>query len=359
VDRSVNPVHETKVRKLRVDVEALTTSPAIGANKISIDGLIQAAGSFRLRGALPGGQGELDFALKQLDLVSFDSLAHTSGWQIESGSTSLNSAIVASDGRYETKNELVLHGLDLASKGDDRFSAQFGMSAEMALALLRDQSGDIAISAPITLDAGGAGVALGPIILSAMRSALQGALTAPLKIFGMLIPEGAGEDSFGALPFAPGEDEPGSEAQAQLKPLAELIESRPMLGLSLEGHWSQEDRTPTARKILVELANSGGDFPKIDGTSFFARRRIASALRDGDAAEDALAQEDRALLENYIAAQEVSEARFQELAETRARSLRTKLLELGTPEEAISIATPSAADRPSVTIDLGSRPTGA
>ncbi|MBW1886497.1 MAG: DUF748 domain-containing protein [Deltaproteobacteria bacterium] len=356
VDRSVRPVHETKIQKLRIDVKALTTSPAIGANKVSIDGRIQSTGSFTLRGALPGGQGKLDFALRQLDLTSYDSLAHAAGWQIESGSTSLDSAIIASDGRLETKNELVLHGLHVASNDDSAFSSRFGMSADMALALLRDQSGDIAISAPITFDEDGAGVDLGPIVLSAMRSALQGALTSPLKMFGMLMPEGADADTLGALPFAPGEGSPGPEAHAQLKSLAELIESRPMLGLSLQGHWSPDDRIPTARMVLEELANSGGDFPEIEGGSFFARRRVASALRDGDAAVGALASEDKTLLEKYVAAQEVSEARFQQLADMRAQSLRTMLLEVGAPEEAISIATPSPANQPSVTIDFDSRP---
>jgi len=355
VDRSVKPIHETKIQKLRVRIDALTTAPTFAANEISVEGLIQSTGSFKLRGALPGGQGELDFALRQLDLVSYDSLAHAAGWQIESGSTSLDSKIIAGDGRYKTKNELVLHDLDVASKGENAFSSRFGMSADIALALLRDPSGDITISAPITFDAEGAGVDLGPIILSALRSALQGALTSPLKMFGMLIPRGSNADTLGALPFAPGEDEPGPDARVQLESLAEFVESRPMLHLSLEGHWSAEDRVPTARKILRELADSGGDFPEIDGASFFARRRVATALRAGESAEDELAPDDKTLLEKYITAQEVSETRFRALAETRAQSLRTTLLELGAPAEALSIGTTSPSEQPSVTIDLDSR----
>jgi hypothetical protein len=229
------------------------------------------------------------------------------------------------------------------------------MSADLALALLRDPSGDITISAPITFDADGAGVDLGPIILSALRSALQGAITSPLKMLGMLIPEGASADTFGALPFAPGEDEPGPDARAQLESLAEFIENRPMLRLSLDGHWSAEDRAPTARKILRELADSGGDFPEVDGASFLARRRVASALRAGEGAEDALAPDDKALLEKFVAAQEVSEARFRALAEARAQSLRTTLLDFGSSAEALLIGKTSPSDQPSVTIDLDSR----
>jgi hypothetical protein len=356
VDRSVKPVHETKIQKLRIRVDALTTAPAVGAKEVSADGLIQSTGSFKLRGALPGGQGELDFALEQLDLVSYDSLAGAAGWQIESGSTSLDSTIIASGDSYKTNNKLVLHGLDVASKNESEFSSRFGMPLDLALALLRDASGDISITAPVTLDAEGGGVDLGPIVLSALRSALQGALTSPLKMLGMLVPKGAGADSLGALPFAPGEDEPGPDARAQLASLAAFLESRPRLGLSFDGHWSTDDRTPTARKILRELANSGGDLPEIDGASLFARRRVATALRGDDAAEDELSPEDKELLEKYVAAQEVSQARFRALAEMRAQSLRSTLLELGAHAEALSIGSPSPSDQPSVTIDLQSRP---
>jgi hypothetical protein len=355
VDRSVKPVHETKIHKLRVRIDALTTLPTVGANAISVDGLIQSAGSFKLRGALPDGQGKLDFALKQLDLVSYDSLAAAAGWQIESGSTSLDSNIIANDGRFETKNELVLHDLDVAAKGENEFSSRFGMPADLALALLRDPSGDITISAPITFDEEGAGVDLGPIILSALRSALQGAIASPLKMLGMFVPKGSNTDTLGALLFAPGEDEPGHDVRAQLESLAAFVENRPMLGLSLDGHWSTDDRTPMARQILKERADSGGDFPEVEGASFFARRRVTRALRLGDEAEDALSADDQALLEKYVAAEQVPEARFRSLAETRSQSLRRTLIELGTPAKALSIGTMGAADQPSVTIALDSR----
>ncbi len=353
VDRSVKPTHETKIHKLRATIDAITTAPAAGAKKIAVDGLIQSTGSFKLRGELPGGQGELDFALRQLDLVSFDSLARSAGWEIETGSTSLDSAIVASHDGYRTKNKLVLHDLDVTPDDAGEFSSRFGISVDLALALLRDPSGDIPLSVPVAFTGEGAGVDVGPILLSAMRNALQGAIASPLKMLGMLVPSGASPDSLGDIPFAPGEHELQTDERSKLKSLAAFVKSRPMLSLSLRGHWSTEDRIPTAHKILEEAANSGGDFPDVDGESLFARRRVASALRArSEGKKGALAPNDEALLERYIAAQDVSEARFRALADARAQLLRSALLELGASAEALSVGTATPAEQPSVSIDL-------
>jgi hypothetical protein len=353
VDRSVNPTHETKIHKLRAKIDAITTAPAAGAKKIAVDGMIQATGSFKLRGELPSGQGELDFALRQLDLVSFDSLARSAGWEIETGTTSLDSDIVASHDGYRTKNKLVFHDLDVTPDDASDFSSRFGISVDLALALLRDPSGDIPLSVPVAITGEGAGVDVGAILLSAMRNALQGAIASPLKMLGMFVPKGASPDSLGAFPFAPGEHEPRTDERSKLESLAEFVKSRPMLSLSLHGHWSDEDRIPTALKILEESANGGGDFPEVDDASFFARRRVAAALRArAEGRGGALEPNDEALLERYVAAQEVSEARFRALADARAEWLRSSLLELGASAEALSVGTATPTEQPSVSIDL-------
>jgi hypothetical protein len=189
-----------------------------------------------------------------------------------------------------------------------------------------------------------------------MRSALQGAIASPIKMLGMLVPEGAAVDSLGAIAFPPGKAVLGLDARAQLKSLVELAESRPMLSLLLHGHWSEDDRIPTAQKIIEEKAISGDNFPEIPDTGFLARRRILAALRDRAKGEDgALRREDEALLERYVAAQDVSMSRFQALAEARAESLRAALLEFGAQPEAVSVGTSTASELPSVSIELDSR----
>jgi hypothetical protein len=353
VDRSVKPVHETKIHKLSISVSELTATPTAGAKQFSVDALIQSKGSISLRGTLPSGRGNLDFSLKKLDLVSYDSLARDAGWKIASGLTSLDSHVVANATSYRTKNTLVLHDLDVSAEDRSGFASQFGMPVDLVLALLRDAAGDITLSVPIVVDGDGAGLDYSAALLSATRGALQGAIASPMKMLGMLVPEGAAANSLGALVFAPGEPVPGIEARTPLDALAELAKNRPMLSFSLLAHWSEDDRIPTARKIIEEKAISGDDFPEIADASFFARRRIVAALFNrAKGGNEELGPEDEALLERYVAAQEVSVARFQALAEARAESIRAALLELGVPPEAVSTGTPAPSEHPSVTVEL-------
>jgi hypothetical protein len=356
VDRAVRPRHETKIHKLHVSVDDLDVAETIGAAKLSIEGLIQSAGTFTLEGALPAGEGELDFELRELDLVSYSSLARAAGWEIESGTTSLDSKIVADASGYKTKNKLVFHDLDVAPEDGEGFASRFGLSIDLVLAILRDPTGDISLSVPVSIDGDGAGVDIGAILVSALRRALQGAIVSPVKMLGMLVPEGAPAGSLGNVPFSPGEDALSGNADDQLDSLVELLASRPMLSLSLHGHWSENDRDPTARKILEEKATSGDDLPEITDASFFARRRVASALRASARGREAdLSAEDEALLARYVVAQEVSEDRLRALARARAESLRTAILELGAPPEALSVGDASSSQEPSVSIELDSR----
>lgn len=358
VDRSVKPTHETKIHQLRVALDSLATIPAPGVNKVSIDGLIQSAGSFKLRGHLPGGQGELHFSLSQLDLVSYNSLARAVGWGIETGTTSLDTTIVVAGESFKTKNKIVLHDLDVAPEDESGFSSRFGMSVDLILALLRDPSGDIPLSVPVTVDDEGAGVEIGPIVLSAVRNAIQGAIASPLKMLGMLVPKsGESADALTSLPFPPGDAEVAPDTRSQLESIVEFIDSRPMLSLTLRGHWSPEDRLPTAMKILEEKVVSGDDFPKVEDTSFFSRRRVAAALSARARSEPyELSSSDAALLERYVTAQEVTEERLRALADSRSASIQAALVELGAPTVAISVGIASASSGPSVSLGLDSSP---
>jgi len=352
VDRAVQPTHETKIHALRARVDDFATNP-LGAEKVSVDGLIQSVGSFKLRGGVPRGLGKLELALRRLDLVSYDSLASEVGWHIERGSSSLDSVLEAHGDGYRTRNELVLHDLDVTPEDGAGFSSRFGMSVDLALALLRDPAGDISLSMPIEFDADGTGVNLGPLLLSALRNALKGALASPIKMFGMLRPASGGAASFGILPFAPGEREPGPETRDRLKPLAKLLANRPMLGLALRGHWNPQDRRTLAMAILSEHALSGGALPDIENASLSAHRRVLGALR-ARAAEDegALDAKDTALLERYAKAQEVPIERYRAFAKARAEAARDALIELGAPGEALQLRAAEPADQPGVGADL-------
>ena len=87
---------------------------------------------------------------------------------------------------------------------------------------------------PRTTRKTGTRVGIGTVIAGALRQALLGALTSPLKLAGSLFGGGASAATAPAtIAFLPGRDLLRPEAEQQLDGLGQLLASRPGLGLRL------------------------------------------------------------------------------------------------------------------------------
>jgi hypothetical protein len=170
-------------------------------------------------------------------------------------------------------------------------------------------------------------------------------------MIGALIPGGDNPASFEAIPFAAGASTLSPEAREQLAPLAKFLESRPTLAAALRGQFAAEDRPWLAETMLVEMAVAGSDFPELSDAGFFAQRRIASPLADRAKGKlTPLEAEDQALLERYIEAQNVPEARALAFAQLRAEVIRDALIAADAPTEAVVLEQPSAAEAAGVSV---------
>jgi len=248
----------------------------------------------------------------------------------------------------------VLHALDVSSHDPGAFQKSFGIPIDLALALLRDPRGDISLDIPVAIDASGATTGVGTVVRGALRQALVGALSSPLKLAGALLPGGGAEASFAPLEAEPGKAELAPSAQARLEPLAALLTSRPALGLRLAGRTGPADRAPVAEAILVERALADEDWPKVEDAGIFARRRVRAALaergRGGSAELDA---EDQALLARYVAALQVPAERMRELARRRAEAARTALAAaLGGDASRLVVGDPAPDGDPATVVEL-------
>jgi hypothetical protein len=355
-DRSVTPNHETLIRDLRVVGAGVATQPVAAARSIEMTGRVQEAGTFALNGELPDGNGELGFELNNLLLLPYAPFAREAGWIVRSGESTLNSKIGIRGDRYEVRNDLVLHDLDVGQDDPSQFAAAFGVPLDVALALLRDPFGDIELSIPVDVSGEGVGVDLPTIVASSLREALAGALLSPFKIVGVLLPDGGGPVSFEPIAFAPGASELSGDVAKHVKRLAKLLRERPRLGLTLVGHSAPDDRPELARAILREKALTGDDFPEVDGDGLLARRRVVAALRDPDGERLAeLDPDDRDLLTRYVAAQPVSEERLDALASARANAVREALLRGRVGADVVRVGDPEAADEAGVALKLTTR----
>ncbi len=352
VDRSVKPRHETRVRNFRLDAADLKSPPA-GAARLEMAGVIQRKGTFEIEGKLPGGNGSLRVKVRRLALAGYEGFARKAGLHVNSGDASLDSKIEIRNGNVAADNDLLLHNLRVDSTNPSAFTATFGISLDVALALLRGPRGDIELALPVTIGKGGAGVGIASVIRSALQEALKGALTAPLKIVGGLLPRGSQPASLEPIEFEPGAVELSASARKRIAPLTDLLKDRPELGFTLSGQSAPIDERSLALAVLQDRAVAGEGLPALEGAGFFARRRLASALREraeGGAAR--LDPADEALLARYVDAQRVPTQRYDALATARAQAVANALSAAGAPEGALTIGAPETADAPGVVVEL-------
>jgi hypothetical protein len=327
-DLAEEPPYEGSLRDLRVDAAGVAL-PARSVRSLRMRGIAPGRAPFTLVAALPARTGTLDFEIEKLPLAQFASyLERSADVAIRRGELSLETRAALADGGASGKvtNDVRLH--DLALGRGERAISVAGMPLDLALGLLRDPKGDIRLPVPLEYGSAGASAGFASILVGALRAAITGAVSTPIKALGAVIPKGGAkgdELALAEIEFAPGSAAVSEPAAEQLAALARLLGERPRLALTLAGEAGPEDRLALAEQILIERAADGGALPDLAGAGFFERRRVTAALAERARGEAApLAPEDEALLARYREATAVPAARYEALALRRAEALRER-----------------------------------
>jgi len=355
LDTTVKPVARTTIRNLEFEANDVRF-PATAAKGIHMQATLPRTAKLDVRGDLkPGNVGDFTLKLKQLELPVFNPYASAAaGVTVEQGTASVETKLKMRGAKMEIDNQIVLNKFGVSMRDPASFERSFGVPIDLALALLRDPQGDIKLHIPVKMDEKGATIAMGAVIASALKAALVGAITAPLKMLGAVFggdDKGAGGFSIDPLPSVAGSPELDGDQQGRLDGLAEMLRERPTMGLALRGRVGPEDRPVVAQQILVERWASGEGLPEIEDASFLARRRVGQALSkraQGGAAD--LAPEDQALFDRYVAAVSVPDERLAALAKARAERVRQQLVAKGVAGARIAVGEPEAEAKPGVVI---------
>ncbi|MFN2375673.1 MAG: DUF748 domain-containing protein [Candidatus Binatia bacterium] len=337
--------------------------PDPSASQIRLHAIVPKASILDVEGSLkPGNVGDFTIKLQKLDLPVFSPYAAAGGASLDAGEASVTTRLKLRGARMEVENDLVLRKFGVSLRDPDSFSRNFGMPIDLALALLRDPSGDIRLKIPVKFDEKGAAeVSMGTVIASALKAALLGAVTAPLKMLGAAF--GGGGEGEGGLAIAPVGALPGAadlvaDATARIDGLAKLLQERPSMGLSLRGRTGNADAPLVAEQILIERLKAGDGLPDLEDSGFLARRRIGQALlaRDKAATKKAevptLSAEDQALYDRYLAAVEIPAARLDALAAARAEQVRDQLQARKVDPGRVAIGEREAAGDPGVVLSF-------
>lgn len=329
LDKTVKPQAATRIRGLSVSARDLRY-PAIAAQGVRLRATLPQHAPLSVEGRGRSGDADIALAVRRLDLPSFDPYAAAAGATLDHGQASVQTTLRLRGDRIETRTQLLLTKLGISLRNPESFQERFGVPIDLALALLRDPAGDIRLSIPVTMKRKEARVGLGSIVVSALRQALIGALSAPLKMAGAALSGltgGGGGVSIDPILAVPGTSAIPEDASDRIDGIAQLLISRPALGLELRGRTGPADRPGLAEQILIARMNVGKGLPDVKGAGFFARRRLRSALeKRAKGKRPDLSQGDQALYDKMLSEVQVPDGRFRALARQRADAVRALLI---------------------------------
>jgi hypothetical protein len=171
------------------------------------------------------------------------------GHGIERGKLNMDvSYRIQPDGMLTAQNKLVLHQLVF---GDEVPGAPASLPVRLAVALLADRNGVIDVDLPVSGSLNNPEFRVSAVVFQLLGNLVLKAVTAPFSLLA-----GAGEDAAeqGVVSFAPGSAVLDAAARASLDKVAQVLEQRPALKMTVVGQASlQAEREAWKRAQLQQV----------------------------------------------------------------------------------------------------------
>ncbi|MEW6267745.1 MAG: DUF748 domain-containing protein, partial [Thermodesulfobacteriota bacterium] len=362
-DRVVRPAYRNEIAPLDLRASGVRW-PGPVVDELKLDARTKTGARLLVTGSVRGGATDLTAKLDALQLAPLNPYAAGTGYGVGGGTVSLESKLTMKGDSYDASNRLVLSQLQVTGdQGEALFQQQFGVPLSLALALLTDLQGNIALDVPLSGDRGGVSVGLGSIVGQALAKAILGAVTSPLKMIMAVGTAGGKVESATpqTIAFRPGRAELAPGGEDLLERLAALLERSPGLRIELRGRAGGEDeRWLREQALREEIEQSSGLWGSMLHVGELDEREAVLPVLQKRAEDEPadVPEEARAWFEERVAEQTVPAGRVAELAGERAELVRAALVERhGIATERVAIAEAEASstgqEAPEVALALG------
>ena len=191
------------------------------------------------------------------------------GYGIQKGKLTLNLKYHIEKGKLDSENKVFLDQFTFGDAVDSPNATK--LPVRLAVALLKDRSGEIHLDLPVTGSIGDPKFSIWGVVWKIIVNLLVKAATSPFALLGAIF---GGGEQLSYLEFAPGiADVPAGE-EGKLGNLAKALHERPALKLEIEGHVDIEKdregmrqhifRRKVAAQKLADLAKTGQPAPALD-----------------------------------------------------------------------------------------------
>jgi hypothetical protein len=178
------------------------------------------------------------------------------GYEAQTGSLGVDLDATLENTTLSATSALSLDRVGLQQTGLDVIQRQTGVPLTVALALLKDVSGEIALSIPVQLDTATGKYELGSFVTQAIGRAVLGALSSPLRWLGMLFgTEGPPHAlAIDPIPFRPGSAALDDAGKTRLTQVARILAAHAELDVILKAQIAAEDERAVGQRMLADLA---------------------------------------------------------------------------------------------------------
>jgi uncharacterized protein involved in outer membrane biogenesis len=234
-----------------------------------VNGLSSAAGTLadmELRGTYAGSapvlisarlnplaaQSYLDLKgeVKGVDMTGFSPYSGKyAGYLIDKGKLSLNVAYKLENRQLSADNRLFIDQFTFGERVDSPDATK--LPVNLALALLRNNRGEIDINLPISGSLDDPQFSVGGLVIKVIINLFVKAVTSPFALIGSMF--GGGEE-LSTLAFAPGRTQFDAAAQKKLETLARALTERAALKLEIAGYADPEIDSEGVKRVAIERA---------------------------------------------------------------------------------------------------------
>ncbi len=193
---------------------------------------------------------DLKAEVKDVDLTGFSPYSGKyAGYLIDKGKLSLNLAYKLENQQLTASNGLFLDQLTLGERVDSPDATS--LPVNLAIALLRNNRGEIDINLPIFGSLDDPQFSLGGVIVKVIVNLFVKAVTSPFALLGSMFGDG---EELSTLAFAPGQTQIDAAAGKKLEALARALNERSALKLDITGHADPETDREGLKRFAIEQA---------------------------------------------------------------------------------------------------------
>ena len=234
-DFSLRPNFATGIEQLNGAIGTLDNQSPKTAS-VNITGKVDRYAPVSIKGSLtpfdPLNSLDIATSFKNVELTTLTPYSGKfAGYRIHKGRLNLDLHYQIDQGQLKADNRVLLEDLQLGERVDSDDAVD--LPIRLAIALLKDTSGNIDIELPVSGDLNNPEFSVMPIVWQTLRNLVLRATQAPFKFIAGLA--GAGDTDLSQLNFEAGNAELTPEAGRILETLATALKERPNLILEIAG----------------------------------------------------------------------------------------------------------------------------